>query len=187
MAISPTMGVKQTIASEMALKQAKLFGLTLTSAYRSPSHDRQVGGSGTGDHTQGEAYDFAGAYSAMERFADWAHGSGMFTQVIFKDRDYRTGRYIGGHQDHVHVAWNGSGAKPGPSGGGDDLVKKGDEGSLVFAIQGLLGTMFHDLKADGKFGPQTDSAVREFQKKMKLKVDGIVGKNTWGKMTGLFF
>ena len=32
---------------------------------------------------------------------------------------------------------------------------------------------------DGKFGNKTDKAVKDFQGKKSLKVDGIVGKNTW--------
>ena len=34
-------------------------------------------------------------------------------------------------------------------------------------------------EADGKFGPKTEEAVKKFQKDKGLKVDGIVGKNTW--------
>jgi len=32
--------------------------MTITSGYRSPTHDRNVGGSGSGQHTQGRAVDF---------------------------------------------------------------------------------------------------------------------------------
>jgi murein L,D-transpeptidase YcbB/YkuD len=189
MAISETMGVKQTPASRMALQQAKNFGLRLTSAYRSASHDKAVGGSGSGDHVQGEAYDFAGAYSSMSKFADWAHSTGMFTQVIFKDKDYRTGRRISGHQDHVHIAWNSNDKTTGGeiSMPKTENISNGDEGSLVFAVQGMLATMWKDLREDGKFGDQTESVVKAFQKQAKLTIDGIVGKNTWKALTGVFF
>lgn len=36
--------------------------------------------------------------------------------------------------------------------------------------------------ADGKYGPSTAKAVKEFQKKNGLTADGIVGKNTWNKI-----
>jgi hypothetical protein len=36
----------------------------------------------------------------------------------------------------------------------------------------------HHLKLDGKFGAQTESAVRRYQQRHNLKVDGIAGKNT---------
>ena len=190
MSISPTQGVKVTYASEQALKQAKYYGLTLTSAYRSPSHDKEVGGSGSGPHTRGTSYDFAGKYADMERYANWAYGSGLFSQVIFKDKDYKTGRRIPGHQDHVHVGWSASGT---PATGGsekeidDRPLAEGSERSLVYAIQSMLVTMFYDIKIDGHFGPKTEQAVKHFQETAKLKADGIVGKNTWGAMTGVFF
>lgn len=191
MGISPTMGVKQTYASEQALKQAKYHGLTLTSAYRSSSHDKEVGGSGKGDHVQGEAYDFAGKYSAMEKFADWAHGSGLFSQVIFKDKDYRTGRYIGGHQDHVHVAWDSSKGLPATGDKGKEVddrpVAEGSKRTIVYAIQSMLASMYYDIKVDGHFGAKTEQAVKEFQEQAKLTADGIVGAKTWGAMTGVFF
>ena len=36
---------------------------------------------------------------------------------------------------------------------------------------------------DGHFGASTEKAVKKFQKSKKLKVDGIVGYNTWKALT----
>jgi len=38
------------------------------------------------------------------------------------------------------------------------------------------------VAVDGIFGPKTESAVKAFQKKVKIGVDGIVGPKTWEKM-----
>ena len=38
------------------------------------------------------------------------------------------------------------------------------------------------MGADGTFGKQTLAAVKQFQKDCGIKVDGIVGKDTWGKL-----
>jgi murein DD-endopeptidase MepM/ murein hydrolase activator NlpD len=56
-------------------------------------------------------------------------------------------------------------------------VRRGSTGEVVRYIQGVLG-----LKQDGQFGPITDRAVRAFQQKHKLKVDGIVGHITYARM-----
>jgi len=44
-------------------------------------------------------------------------------------------------------------------------------------IQNLVGA-----KVDGKFGPETESKVKIYQKSKKIKDDGIVGKNTMSKI-----
>ena len=40
-------------------------------------------------------------------------------------------------------------------------------------------TWYSELKTDGKFGLSTENAVKEFQLKNKMNVDGKVGANTW--------
>lgn len=51
------------------------------------------------------------------------------------------------------------------------------KGSEVKTLQSKL-----NLIADGIFGPITEEAVKDFQKKNGLKVDGIVGTSTWDKL-----
>ena len=61
-------------------------------------------------------------------------------------------------------------------------VKKGDRGSIVYLIQSHLICNEYDLGeygADSIFGNATDKAVRLFQNKNNLVIDGIVGKNTF--------
>jgi len=63
-----------------------------------------------------------------------------------------------------------------------DNVRKGDKGDGVKQIQTALKAAGYKVTVDGDFGNQTDAAVRQFQKKNNLKVDGIVGKITWSKL-----
>lgn len=78
--------------------------------------------------------------------------------------------------DYSEVA-SGGGAKDMP------LLKKGSEGTTVEKLQELLNAdLGIALKVDGVFGRRTKKAVRNYQKKYKLKVDGIVGTQTWGKL-----
>jgi peptidoglycan hydrolase-like protein with peptidoglycan-binding domain len=64
------------------------------------------------------------------------------------------------------------------------LIKKGATGEMVIALQNYLNDHGNNLKVDGDFGALTETAVKEFQKKNDLVVDGIVGKNTWDKLIG---
>ena len=59
------------------------------------------------------------------------------------------------------------------------LVRDGDVGSTVSAVQFLLREHGAAIAADGIFGPFTDGAVRQFQGDHGLAVDGIVGNQTW--------
>ena len=61
-------------------------------------------------------------------------------------------------------------------------VRKGAEGNITYLIQAMLICHSFDIDADGIFGPATESAVREFQKRNGLSQDGIVGKNTFNKL-----
>lgn len=62
-------------------------------------------------------------------------------------------------------------------------LKKGSKGEGVKWIQWMLSKKFkYSLGIDGIFGPNTDRAVRAFQKSKKLKQDGIVGPNTRKKL-----
>jgi len=49
----------------------------------------------------------------------------------------------------------------------------------VVLLQSLLIKAGYDIAADGAFGPMTETAVKDFQQKNKLVVDGIVGQKTW--------
>ena len=56
-------------------------------------------------------------------------------------------------------------------------LKKGMNGLHVQGLQELL-----HIYPDGKFGPLTEEAVKEFQKAHGLVADGIVGEKTWAAL-----
>ena len=59
-------------------------------------------------------------------------------------------------------------------------LKKGSKGTEVQQLQTMLKALGYDCGlADGAFGAKTDAAVRAFQQKEGLLIDGIVGKQTW--------
>jgi uncharacterized protein (TIGR02594 family) len=61
---------------------------------------------------------------------------------------------------------------------GGKLLKQGDEGDLVRAMQLALAKLGYPLKGTGHFGGATDAAVTDFQQRHQLEVDGIVGPET---------
>lgn len=59
------------------------------------------------------------------------------------------------------------------------LLKQGSRGNEVKTMQQKLKNWgYYTGKVDGIYGPQTRKAVEYFQRKNKLAVDGIAGKNT---------
>ena len=61
-------------------------------------------------------------------------------------------------------------------------VQYGSKGSDVKKLQQTLNRSGYKLAEDGIFGAKTQAAVKDYQKKNKLAVDGIVGTNTWGAL-----
>lgn len=58
-------------------------------------------------------------------------------------------------------------------------LEQGAAGGYVRRLQELLNVHAAGLDPDSDFGPLTATAVREFQARMGLTVDAIVGPNTW--------
>lgn len=68
------------------------------------------------------------------------------------------------------------------------VLKRGSRGDSVRAMQQLLigeGISCGPKGADGEFGAKTDAALRDYQSKKGLTVDGACGAATWGKLLGV--
>lgn len=59
-----------------------------------------------------------------------------------------------------------------------NLLRKGDTGNSVKTLQHRLNILGYNLIEDGIWGNATEQAVRSYQKKTNLTIDGIVGSNT---------
>lgn len=59
-------------------------------------------------------------------------------------------------------------------------LRRGASGNDVVILQQSLGLS----PVDGKFGPNTEAAVRAFQARKGLDADGVVGPRTWGALLG---
>lgn len=63
-------------------------------------------------------------------------------------------------------------------------AQRGTKGPLAAAIQAALCEAGQALDIDGEFGPKTENALREFQRKNNLEVDGVAGPATYAKLLG---
>jgi putative chitinase len=62
------------------------------------------------------------------------------------------------------------------------ILRRGDRGGQVAALQSLLCAKGFAVAADGDFGSATDRAVRQFQASLGLVADGVVGPQTWHRL-----
>ncbi|MEG1686984.1 MAG: peptidoglycan-binding protein [Angelakisella sp.] len=73
-----------------------------------------------------------------------------------------------------------------------NLLRLGDSGAYVKLAQYFLRVISNYYEAvrpvaiDGSFGPMTQAAVRDFQNRFGLEIDGIVGPLTWQKLYDVF-
>ncbi len=62
-------------------------------------------------------------------------------------------------------------------------LRFGNTGNSVRVLQWLLLTHGYAIEIDGIFGALTETAVKAFQNRRNLVVDGIVGQKTWYQLT----
>ena len=71
-------------------------------------------------------------------------------------------------------------------------LRQGDSGTAVFTLQRQLNRITKDypflgkLTVDGVFGSRMAATVRAFQKQFNLTADGVVGRQTWYKISYIY-
>jgi hypothetical protein len=153
------------------------------------------GGSTKSLHAYGRAFDIGASKEIMYKISRYLQKVPNIQYVIYnREISYRGGAWrkytgVNPHTDHVHadfpVDFRYSGAVGAP-GTGAPTVKEGSTGGWVETLQ----SFFSGLKMDGKFGKETEKAVKDFQENRGLEADGIAGKKTWEKLSsekGIFF
>lgn len=117
-------------------------------------------------------------------------GAGALVAGIFYKKSKANGKNGNGSQ----TGNNNNGSSTGNVNNGStvpkvhltrNMLKIGDRGEDVRNLQRALMFLGFDLRtygADGIYGSETESAVRSFQKKHVLVVDGIAGPETLGKI-----
>ncbi|EKF17049.1 peptidoglycan-binding domain-containing protein [Nitratireductor pacificus] len=95
------------------------------------------------------------------------------------------------HSRHVHISvkaskahydsvqdWRVDGSTIGEVSPSDSVLRRGASGPFVRELQDNLRALGYALRADGEFGEETERAVRIFQGRAGLTVDGWAGPRT---------
>lgn len=117
--------------------------------------------------------------------------NGLLDELQRKDwsafaRAYNGPNYrAGGYHTKMEAAYNRMISLTGievttPSANG--MLRMGSQGAKVREVQQLLVRAGFVVKVDGDFGPTTKDAVKDFQKKYKLTVDGVIGPDTQAEL-----
>lgn len=129
------------------------------------------GGHGSqSQHYAGTAFDVGQTLSSTRRRALWnsANSSGVWTYV---EPYSLTPTWV--HFDKRF-------GTPACSSGGYPTLRRGSISNYVCIAQDDLNTLGYNTGGlDGIFGARTQEAVRSYQQKVGLSVDGIIGCNTW--------
>lgn len=64
------------------------------------------------------------------------------------------------------------------------FAQRGTKGPLAAAVQAALCECWYNLDIDGEFGPLTENALRDFQRRNELEIDGVAGPETYAKLFG---
>lgn len=116
-------------------------------------------------------------------YIDGIAGEGTYNAVVKFQKD--NGLSVDGQVGDITRAKLMGGTSSGSGTSGFPL-KQGSSGDNVLYLQyGLHIMCCSPGGIDGHFGSGTEAAVRKFQGKYSLSVDGVVGTGTWGKMQTL--
>ena len=122
-------------------------------------------------HSAYWAYEQRGTYGTTHRQLTYGIGSDNYDPF----RPVSLGDGSGGGDG------GGGGEVPSPSVSWP-ILQSGSEGADVRSAQRLLTARGYTLEADGIFGPDTRSAVIQFQNSRSLAADGVIGPNTWSQL-----
>lgn len=177
-----------------------------SSGYRCSTHDKKVGGSGKGQHTKGTATDQCFKKDGKYLDAKWvcckAQDFGFkgigYIDNYYVHLDSRTsGTYRGderkGYSNNVdgdfykYFGIEKPDTEKGYTGTFPTLpsrgyFKKGDKGTQVKNLQKFLNWALNEkLDVDGIIGSKSIKAIKKFQDLVRIKIDGLFGKDSLEK------
>lgn len=188
--------------------------ITVTSGYRCPTHNKNIGGATNSYHSRGQAADIVVSGVSSREVAKYAESIGILgiglyetsADGYFTHIDTRTTKSFWYGQNEAHRSTfggssssssNNSESSSTSSGTNTQnsyhkssnkytiklyYLQQGDRGRDVQVMQTLLKNRGYDIETDGIFGSETKKAVIDFQRKVKVSADGVVGAQTMEKL-----
>ena len=175
------------------LEQIRVYAeasVEITSAYRTATYNKKVGGASNSQHTKGTAADIITDGRTVAEIAKFAQaidagGVGLYTKKNFVHVDTRTSKKSywknSGNGDKTVSGHGGACPYPQPK----TTVKKGSKGDGVRWIQWWLRLWGYSVTVDGICGNKTEAAIEGFQKRIGLTVDGLAGAKTRNALRGV--
>ena len=163
-------------------KIREIAGVTyINSGYRTVAHNKKVGGASNSYHLYGRAADIRCPNVNIETICNIANSlgvQGIIRYNSFVHVDTRTNKY---HANSEGTRFN-FGRHNIPYCG--TILRNKSKGHNVGIVQFKLARLGYSSigKVDGIAGPKFVKAVKEFQSKNGLAVDGCVGPLTWNKL-----
>ena len=185
--------------------------ITITSAYRCETHNKNVGGATQSRHAQGCAADIVVQGVSSREVAKYAESIGILgiglyetsADGYFTHIDTRTTKaFWYGQKEEKRTTFGGTTptttTTTAQSSGFNPIgtyhkssskynvkllyLQKGDRGRDVQILQELLKIHGYNIETNGEFDDKTLIAVKDFQKKTGLAQDGVVGAATMEKL-----
>ena len=174
--------------------------ITITSAYRCPTHNSRIGGATGSRHTKGDAADIVVKGRTPREVAKYAESIGIKGIGLYETS--ADGYFVHIDTRSTKSFWYGQNEQPRTTFGGssgsttittdttsnsETTLSLNDRGTAVKEVQEMLTELGYDLSsgpndktkgADGIYGMKTWRAVIDFQRKNNLDPDGVVGEQT---------
>lgn len=163
--------------------------VTVNSGYRCEKHNAspQVGGAKGSLHVKGRAADFRVQGITPQEVAKYAESIGILGIGLYDDFvhiDTRTTKSF--WKGHQQTKMDTFGGKPQTVNVDLPILRNGSNSPCVKTVQILLNEERKaKISEDGIYGDNTENAVAEYQRKVGLDDDGIVGCDTWKKILGV--